>query len=116
MLHNDTIDLPDELALRAAQALGDAVEQGCLNLKSPFGAMMRRARIEFVSAIDGMLHADLVTDEGLNKARKSQADAKRYFDLCHWVKDCMDEASMADQVVSDAPTEDYPTATENIDQ
>lgn len=112
----DDIDLPEDIDPRIAQALGDAILTEALNPKSPFGAMMREARDAFVASIELLIHADLVTRPGLDKARQAQAEARRYFQMCHWIKNHLDQADAADQILSDAPTEDYPTPTENMPQ
>ena len=112
----DELDLPVDLEPRIAQALGDAIVSAALNPKSPFGMMMREARDAFTASIITFIHADLVTDSGLSEARRVQSEARRYFQMCHWIKDHLDTADAADDLVSDAPTEDYQITTENMNQ
>jgi hypothetical protein len=93
---HDQGDMPEILA---AAELGMRIEKHLLDSKDPFTMFLDRARDQFISAATGLLDADLVTNEGIEQARRLQADAKRYSDMCAWISDALEEREAAIEAI-----------------
>lgn len=89
-------DLP---SLIAAAELGDRIERHLLDPKDPFSMMLDRARDEFIAATQALLEADLQTSSGLEQARRLQAQALRYRDMCAWITDALEEREAAAEAI-----------------
>ncbi len=95
----------EEAGLIAAAVLGDKIERAILNPTNPFGAMMIRARDEFIAAQQALLLADLHTTDGMEQARSLQAQARRYHDMCRWITDAWDDRDEAEELIEGAQEE-----------
>jgi hypothetical protein len=93
---HDQGDMPEILA---AAELGMRIEKHLLDSKDPFTMFLDRARDQFISAATGLLDADLVTNEGIEQARRLQADAIRYRDMCSWITDALEEREAAIEAI-----------------
>lgn len=89
-------DLP---ALIAAAELGDRIERHLLNPKDPFTMMLDRARDDFIAASQALLEADLHTSSGIEQARRLQAQALRYRDMCAWITDALEAREAAAEAI-----------------
>lgn len=85
----------DLQSLIAAAELGDRIERHLLNAKDPFSLFLAKARTEFMSAAQLLLDVDLHTEDGVAEARRQQAIATRYRDMCVWITDALEQAGAA---------------------
>lgn len=94
--------VPDDIAPLTAQvALGDNIMQMLRTKQSnPLVELLDRAQGEYIDALGEILHADLVTADGISKARIMQAKALRYFDLVRWIADALEAAGAAEEVLA----------------
>lgn len=93
---HDQGDMPEILA---AAELGMRIEKHLLDPQDPFTMMLDRAREQFISAAMGLLDADLITSEGIEQARRLQAEATRYRDMCSWITDALEEREAAVEAI-----------------
>ena len=93
---HDQGDMPEILA---AAELGMRIERHLLDPKDPFTMFLDRSRDQFISAATALLDADLVTTEGIEQARRLQADAIRYRDMCSWITDALEEREAAIEAI-----------------
>lgn len=91
----------DLLPLIAAVELGDAIERHLIDANSPLSAMLDRARDEFMAATHDLIDADLITPEGIAKARILQATVQRYRDMCRWITDALEARNTAADQLDD---------------
>lgn len=89
---HDQGDMPEILA---AAELGMRIEKHLLDPKDPFTMFLDRSREQFIAAATALLDADLVTREGIEQARRLQAEANRYRDMCSWITDALEEREAA---------------------
>lgn len=92
----------DMAPLYAAAALGNAIERHLTDIASPFSYMLERARDEFMAAASDLVDADLITPEGIARARILQATVQRYRDLCRWITDALEARDNAVELIDDA--------------
>ena len=95
--------MSDDLALTTseheaiiAMTLGDNIEHQCQLKTTPLARLLKKSRDEYVLAIDGLLHCDLISAAGIEDARRMQAQAQRYRDMCTWLNDALEEAGIAE--------------------
>jgi hypothetical protein len=82
-------------SLIAAAELGDRIERHLLDAKDPFSLFLAKARNEFMAAVQHLLDVDLHTDDGVAEARRQQAIATRYRDMCIWITDALEARAAA---------------------
>lgn len=87
---------PEELELIAASTLGDNIERLISDRTSPLSMLMARSVKEFSDAILALIEVPLQTAEGLEQAIHLQANARRYRDMCQWLRDGLSDAEAAD--------------------
>lgn len=106
----------EEEALLQRALLGDHLERALNDPTSPFSAMMAKARDEYIAAVRALIQADLHSPDGLTDARRVQAHALRYQDLCRWISNAMDEAGRADEALADVDGTEEPAIQELMEQ
>lgn len=92
----DKEEAEHQLNLMMALAMGDRLERASTDKANPFSVMIDRSRAEYVQATRDLIFADLHTPDGIAKAIRLQAEARRYENLCIWVADIMEAASQAE--------------------
>lgn len=96
----------DLAALIAAAELGDRIEKRLLDPKDPFAMLLDRARSDFMVAVQILINADLESNDGIFEARRAQAQAVRYRDMCQWITDALEEAGGAVEAMAAEADED----------
>lgn len=94
--HIDT----EELEMIAASTLGDNIERLISDRTSPLSMLLARAATQYSSALLAFLDVPLQTAEGLEQAIHLQAEARRYRDMCQWLKDGLTDAEYADDAMA----------------
>ncbi len=93
---HDQGDMPEILA---AAELGMRIERHLLDSKDPFTMFLDRARDQFINAAHALLDADLHTRDGIEQAKRLQAEALRYKDMCSWITDALEEREAAVEAI-----------------
>ncbi len=93
---HDQGDMPEILA---AAELGMRIERHLLDPKDPFTLFLDRSREQFIAAAMALLDADLITGDGIEQARRLQAEAQRYRDMCSWITDALEERESAIEAI-----------------
>lgn len=93
---HDQGDMPEILA---AAELGMRIEKHLLDPKDPFTMFLDRSRDEFIAAATALIDVDLSTRDGIDQARRLQAEARRYRDLCSWITDALEEREAAIEAI-----------------
>lgn len=86
-------------------ALADNIEQHLAHAETPFAGMMARAREDFIVATLSLLDVELLSADGIEKARILQATANRYRDLCQWIALALDDGKVAAHELDDEEEE-----------
>lgn len=107
-------DLPDHLPeeLDRLIIIGNRMVRDLDDRTSPFAQMMTRAQGEYVLAARALIDVDLMTGAGIAEARRLQAQARRYQDLCVWISNCLEEAGQAEDEDAEFDEHDEPAIEE----
>jgi len=93
---HDQGDMPEILA---AAELGMRIEKHLLDRTDPFTMFLDRARDQFMAAATALLDVDLNTTDGIEQARRLQAEARRYSEMCSWITDALEEREAAIEAI-----------------
>ena len=95
----------EDLEDLAASTLGDNIERLLRDRASPLSMMMARASAEYTDALLAFVEVPLHTAAGLEQAKLLQAQARRYRDMCSWLRDGLTDAEEVNERLSEEEEE-----------